>query len=288
MVRVNHTQPKEDEVAWLWDHYIHRFFAEGAVYRDVLELRDKIRSLDQWCPSWSEAARTAERKADLALVSGFRQTAASDLYRSALYYFFAQFLLWGFPDAKRIAYENCARTFRRAAPLQDPPLQPVEIPFHGLQMPGYLRMPASATKPPCIVLIDGLDTTKEEQLVISTLCVQRGMATLAFDGPGQGEMFYKMKMIPEYIDAVKAALDFAEALPVIDTRRLGVIGRSLGSHYAAKAAAVDPRVKAASHGGRCIIYAITERSHRTPRPGSCTSPGQKLWTRFKGILRAST
>jgi 2,6-dihydroxypseudooxynicotine hydrolase len=209
----------EDEVSWLWNHYTFRFFAEGAVYRDIIELRERIKSIDQWCPSWSKAAHAAEQKANRALIAGFRQTAASDFCRSSLYYFFAQFLLWDFADAKRIAYENCVRTFRRAAPLLDPPLQQVEIPFQGSQMPGYFRMPVSRTKPPCVVLINGLDTTKEEQLVISTLCVQRGMATLAFDGPGQGEMFYKMKMIPNYVDAVQAALDYVESLAVIDGSR---------------------------------------------------------------------
>jgi 2,6-dihydroxypseudooxynicotine hydrolase len=252
-------QVNENEVAWLWDHYTYRFFAEGAIYRDVLELRDQIKSIDQWCPRWSEAARAAEQKADRALASGFTQTASSDLYRSSLYYFFAQFLLWGFADAKRTAYENCARSFRRASPLLDPPLQPIEIPYRGLQMPGYFRMPTGATKPPCVVLIDGLDTTKEEQLVISTLCIQRGMATLSFDGPGQGEMFYKMKMKPNYVDAVQAALDYAEELAAVDGKRLGVIGRSLGSHYAAKVAALDARVKAAVSWG--AMYHL--RNYRT-------------------------
>ena len=104
-----------------------------------------------------------------------------------------------------------------------------------------------------------LDTTKEEQLVISTLCVQRGMATLAFDGPGQGEMFYKMKMTPDYVDAVRAALDYAEFLSQIDRQKIGVIGRSFGSHYAAKVAAVDSRIKAAVSWG--AMYHL--RNYRT-------------------------
>jgi hypothetical protein len=68
-------QVNENEVAWLWDHYTYRFFAEGAIYCDVLELRDQIKCIDQWCPRWSEAARAAEQKADRALAFGFTQTA---------------------------------------------------------------------------------------------------------------------------------------------------------------------------------------------------------------------
>ena len=34
--------------------------------------------------------------------------------------------------------------------------------------------------------IGGLDTTKEDYLDVNDLCIQRGLATFAFDGPGQG------------------------------------------------------------------------------------------------------
>jgi 2,6-dihydroxypseudooxynicotine hydrolase len=97
---------------------------------------------------------------------------------------------------------------------------------------------------PCAILLNGLDTTKEEQLGISNLCVQRGLATLSFDGPGQGETFYKKRMSSEYVKAVQAVLDYAELRHEIDAGRLGIIGRSLGSHYAAQVAMLDDRVKA--------------------------------------------
>jgi hypothetical protein len=55
---------------WLWDHYTFRFFAEGAIYRDVLELREQIKSIDQWCLCRSQAALAAEQKADRSLHTG--------------------------------------------------------------------------------------------------------------------------------------------------------------------------------------------------------------------------
>lgn len=73
----------------------------------------------------------------------------------------------------------------------DPPQEPVEIGFRDIKMPSYLRLPIAAKKPPLVVLLGGLDTTKEEQMVINDLCVSRGLATLTFDGPGQGETFYR-------------------------------------------------------------------------------------------------
>jgi 2,6-dihydroxypseudooxynicotine hydrolase len=95
-----------------------------------------------------------------------------------------------------------------------------------------------------VILLGGLDTTKEEQLVISTLCAQRGLATLAFDGPGQGETFYRMKLTAEFDRALAAVLDFLEGRPEIDPGRIGIIGRSLGGHYGPRIAALDRRIKA--------------------------------------------
>jgi len=234
----------ESVLDYLWDNYVHRFLAEGANYQDLLDLRARTRTFSEWPLRWSEIAEAYEQRAENAVSAGFTLTAGEHFARAAVYYFFGQFLFWDDPDTKRRVSEHCARAFRRAAPYLDPPFLPVEIPFDGITMPGYLRLPKGVSKPPCVLLLNGLDTTKEEQLVISNLCVQRGLATLTFDGPGQGETFYKMKMWPGYTEAVVAALDFAAKQPSIDANRIGVIGRSLGSHYAPRLAAVDDRIKA--------------------------------------------
>jgi 2,6-dihydroxypseudooxynicotine hydrolase len=234
----------DDTLAYLWNNYMHRFLAEGANYRDLLDLRPRIKTMADWPREWSDLARSCEERAAKALAAGSTHTAAGELTRASIYYFFGQFLIWDDAEAKRIVSDHSARTFRQAAPYLDPPLRPIDIPYGGLAMPGYLRLPKGVDKPPCVLLLNGLDTTKEEQLVISNLCVQRGLATLTFDGPGQGETFHKKKMWPGYTDAVQAAVDFAVKLSEIDPARVGVIGRSLGSHYAPRIAALDDRIKA--------------------------------------------
>ena len=234
-----------ETIDFLYSTYTHRFFAEGVHYRDLVDIRAKIGDLTQWPSAWSEFAAAAEARADQALAQRSTLTAGVELARASVYYFFAQFLLWHDPDTKRRAHEHCVRTFRRAAPYLDPPLEPVTIPFRDFTMPAFLRLPKGVSRPPCVVLLGGLDTTKEEQLVISTLCAQRGLATLAFDGPGQGETFYRMKLTPEFDQSIYAVLDFLGKRTDIDPARIGIIGRSMGGHYAPKAAALDRRVKAA-------------------------------------------
>jgi 2,6-dihydroxypseudooxynicotine hydrolase len=231
-------------LTYLWDNITDRFLAEGAIYRELRDLRTRIATLQEWPSAWSETARESERRAEALLHAGAAASAAADYWRASTYYFFAQFLLWTNVESKRSIYAQCVKNFRLASQHLDVPQQPVEIGFRGIRMPGYLRVPRSVDCPPLVLLLNGLDTTKEEQLVIGNLCIQRGLATLSFDGPGSGETYYKMKAMPENVDAVHAALDFAETRPEIDRERIGIIGRSLGSHYAARAAMRDDRIKA--------------------------------------------
>lgn len=229
----------------LWNMYPHRLMAEGVHYRDMLDLQTRVKTFDQWSPTWSEFADAARKRGENAINAGFKLTAGAELSRASLYYFFAQFVNWHNPSAKREIYIRCAETFARAGEYLDPPQQRVEIPYQGTTMPGYLRLPRGVKKPSLVVLLGGLDTTKEEQLVISDLCIQRGLATLAFDGPGQGETFYKIKMSSEFEKALFAVFDFAEGLSEINRDRLGIIGRSMGGYYGPRIAALDKRVKAA-------------------------------------------
>jgi 2,6-dihydroxypseudooxynicotine hydrolase len=163
----------DDRLSYLWGNYLRR-----------------IKTIDEWPRCWSDIANACEERADAALRAGFSATAGAHLARASIYHFFGQFLLWDNPKEKRRSSENTARTFRQAAPYLNPPFQPVEIPFGDIAMPGYVRYPKDVKNPPCVLLLNGLDTTKEEQIVISSLCVERGLATITFDGPGQGETFY--------------------------------------------------------------------------------------------------
>lgn len=229
--------------------YALRYLAEGVPYGEWLQIRDSIARFDDWCAGWSAFGRAAEAQAARALERGLMRTAAADLSRATLCYCFGQLLFWHAPEEKRAAYENCARVWRQAAPCLDPPQQPVEIPFRGITMNGYLRLPRGVSRPPCVILLGGLDSAKEEMQVISDLCVARGLATLSFDGPGQGETFFKMKLGPDFVESIFAVLDFLGTRPDIDPDRVGIIGRSLGGYYAPRAAALDKRIKACAAWG---------------------------------------
>lgn len=228
------------------DGTLHRMLSDGVHYRDAMVLRDTIAGPEGWCDAWLAMATEQEQVGRAALTRGARLTAGEALWRAALYCHFAQgYFTDDRPDKKLAAEQRKQTLFREAAALLNPPLSRVEIPFRGDVAPGYLRVPAGASKPPCVVLFGGLDSTKEDSLTLGNLMLERGLATLAFDGPGQGEMFYRMKLIPDFETVVSAAIDFLETRPEIDAGRIGVIGRSTGGHWACQVAAKDKRVRAA-------------------------------------------
>ena len=224
---------------------IHRMLADGVHYRDIKDIQAGIQDWSEWGRAWTDAATRYEEIAEKALARGRTLTAGEALARASLYCHYALGPLYFDPEQRKVIQKRKEDLFKRAAPWLAPPLQRREIPFEQVSLPAYLRLPATgARRHPCAVLVGGLDTTKEDYLQFNNLCAQRGLATLAFDGPGQGEMFYRMKWRADFEKAVFAVLDFLEERTDIEASRIGVIGRSTGAHYVCKAAAMDRRIKA--------------------------------------------
>ena len=90
----------------------------------------------------------------------------------------------------------------------------------------------------------GLDSTKEETDAYEAPFLARGIATLVFEGPGQGEAQYDFPIRGDYEVPVKAVLDYIGTRRDLDAARIGMWGVSLGGYYAPRAAAFDKRIKA--------------------------------------------
>jgi Alpha/beta hydrolase family len=74
--------------------------------------------------------------------------------------------------------------------------------------------------------------------------VRRGLATLAIDGPGQGETAFKLPITTAWGKVIGAVLDVLEERADFDGRNVAVVGQSLGALYAPLAAALEPCIKA--------------------------------------------
>ncbi|HLJ51961.1 MAG TPA: prolyl oligopeptidase family serine peptidase, partial [Rhizomicrobium sp.] len=90
----------------------------------------------------------------------------------------------------------------------------------------------------------GLDSAKEETEAYERSFLDRGIATLVFEGPGQGEAQYDFAIRGDYEVPVGAVIDYIQTRRDLDTTRIGMWGVSLGGYYAPRAAAHDKRIKA--------------------------------------------
>src|SRR5256884_1426322 len=229
-------------------HWAPRFIAQGVDYNDFVRTTAAVERWEQWLDAWvatgdmhAEQAADAERRR--------RRLSAGEAYvRAALCYHFATFV-WLVDLAKRkVTAERAVRTQYAALSLLDPSAQRLEIPFGRVTMVGNLRRPSPAGRYPLVLLLPGLDSTKEEFFAWENVFLSRGMATLSLDGPGQGETGLSSSIEPAYEKAVTVALDFLERFEDLDLGRVGLAGVSLGGYYAPRAAAYETRVKAAGRG----------------------------------------
>jgi 2,6-dihydroxypseudooxynicotine hydrolase len=234
----------DSRVASAIAHWAPRFVANGVLLADFQEVTASITRWEDWCRAWCTRAAVHERLGREALAEGWNLTAGEHLARASVYYHFAKFVFVIDPDQMRAAHRQAIECKRLALPFLRPPGERVAIPFAGKMLAGVLRKPAGAARPPVVIMISGLDSTKEEMDAYEAPFHARGMATLAFDGPGQGEAEYDLPIRGDFEAPVKAVVDWLETRGDIDRDRISAWGVSLGGYYAPRAAAYEPRIKA--------------------------------------------
>jgi len=236
--------PVDPRIATATSHWGARFVANGVPLSDFQAVTGSITRWDDWCAAWSGRAATHEALGHAALAEGFALSAGEHFTRAAVCYHFGKFLFVHRPDEMRVAHEKAVACRNAALPHLRPAGERVAIPFEGARLYGNLRRPAGAARPPVVVMCMGLDSAKEEMNAYENDFLARGMATLAFDGPGQGEAELALAIRGDYEVPVKAVFDWLETRSDIDVGRIGLWGVSLGGYYAPRAAAVERRARA--------------------------------------------
>jgi dipeptidyl aminopeptidase/acylaminoacyl peptidase len=146
----------------------------------------------------------------------------------------------------RAAHGKAVECLNLALPYLDPPAERVLIPYSGMHFAATLRKPKGVLRPPIVLMTMGLDSAKEELLTFEMDFLRRGMAILAFDGPGQGEAEYDFPIRADYENVVAPVIDWLIAnRPDVDTGRIGIWGISLGGYYVPRTVAFEQRIVAA-------------------------------------------
>ncbi len=226
-------------------YWIPRLVADGVDFNDIDAVRARVTRWEDWPQAWAERGDAHLAWARECLAKGHGLTAGEALVRASLCYHFGQIITFNDPAARADLQGRKVEAFLEAGPLLRPPAERIEVSWRNLTLPGTLRLPDGARPAPCVVLVPGLDATKEDFYSFTELCLRRGLGTFAFDGPGQGEVRAQSPLVDGYEGAILAVVGALAARPGIDPARIGLLGRSLGGHYAMRAAAADARIAAA-------------------------------------------
>jgi dipeptidyl aminopeptidase/acylaminoacyl peptidase len=241
---MNSPTDKDPRIVSAGAHWSHRFVTNGVSLADFQDVTGALTRWEDWCAAWSDRAAVHEAMAHDAVAQGFGLSAGEHFTRAGVCYHFAKFLFVEDHDQMRIAHEKAVACRNAALPYLDPPGERVAISYGPHTLYGNLRLPRGVNRPPVVVMAMGLDSCKEEMHTNEQVLLDRGLATLAFDGPGQGEAEYDLPICPEYERPVAAVLDWLDTRADVDTDRVAIWGVSMGGYYAARAAAFEPRLKA--------------------------------------------
>jgi len=226
-------------------HWRPRFTANGIDVNDFDETVAKTTEWSAWGPNWRAVGEMHEALAREADQRG-RTVSATHAYQQAAWSYHLGKFLW-FEDLRLHAElrDRSVAVYQRALPYLDPPAARLEVPFEGHTLPGHLRRPRDANRPALVLIVPGLDSSKEELFAIEQEFLWRGMATLTIDGPGQSENSVHFAIRPTWETVVTPLIDHLERQELgVDLRRLGLMGISMGAIYGPRAAAYEPRIRA--------------------------------------------
>jgi dienelactone hydrolase len=218
--------------------------------RELIEASRKLPSgdLESWHVRWDMLAEQVEEMAKKALDDGQKVTARDSYYRAAHYYQWAEAFLPMSDSRKKLVYHKHLDCFREATELMSHSIEIIDVPYVAGPLPAYF-IPAVAGTPrpgPPVIFFGGLDSVKEELFYGGRMLVERGMSCLVVDGPGQGEALKLRGIISrtDYEVPAAAVYEYLASRPEVDSKRVGIMGISLGGYYAPRAAAFEKRFKA--------------------------------------------
>ena len=155
---------------------------------DVEQVVKNITSLDRdlWGREWGKFGAKYEALAGEQESQGKKKEAGETYYLAYEYYRIGRYPVPSSPD-KMNCYEGALRTFLKAAPTMDPPLERIEIPFEGKKVVGYLQVPRGVNRPPVVMHWGGVDGWKEDRRTNNDVLLKMGLACFTIDMPGTGE-----------------------------------------------------------------------------------------------------
>jgi pimeloyl-ACP methyl ester carboxylesterase len=199
--------------------------------------------------AWCERADRLVELAEEDVTAGRALSAAAKYGRAAVYYITAERMQNRHFRPRQDAYRKMLDGFSRHIELGGQNCERLTIPYRGKTLAGLFvgADRSDGGKAPCILHVNGLDSTKEMIYGsgIANELARRGISTLMVDQPGVGEALrlHNLTAIVESEIWAAACVDVLERRADVDSRFLGICGWSLGGYFAPRAAAFEKRFK---------------------------------------------
>jgi pimeloyl-ACP methyl ester carboxylesterase len=186
---------------------------------DAREAMAKLTSLepDAWAAAWSGV--------------GERYFARGDYYQAWRVFNVARWPSEKLSAGKEKAYARALEAFQLYGKSLSPAIETVRIPLEGKEIVAYLRLPQGVRPAPLVFGINGLDSRKEEVISRVDSYLRAGVGVLAIDMPGTGQAPLLADVGAERM--FSRALDYLQARPEVDAKRIVVQGRSWSGYWAA-------------------------------------------------------
>jgi pimeloyl-ACP methyl ester carboxylesterase len=164
-----------------------------------------------------------------------------------------------------------------------------EIPYSTASLAAlYVRAEGTSGRAPCVLFVNGLDSCKEMLYWcgLPQALAARGISTLCVDQPGTGESvrLQRLYVTHESERWATPCYEWLAARDDVHPERIGMVGISLGGHFAPRAVAFEPRFASGAVWGANHNWAEVQQ-RRLRREGE--NPVPHYWNHVKWVFGAT-
>ena len=241
-----------------------RFVAHGANSQDVSMVQGKLdaRPTDNWCAIWSDLAKDYEEKGQKNREDNNMDDAKYQLLKAHVYYRIASY---PFPadSERKAAYTHSVELFRQYIKFMDNPPKLISFSHETKRIEGYLRIPRKDQKVPLVIVLPGIDWTKEECFWFEDQFLDKGFATFSMDIPGTGSAEWALRNDSERM--VQKAVEYFKKDSSVLPDKIFIVGFNFGGYWALRAAAKDPDIRGVVAVDAPVHYAF-DRNYLNQMP----------------------
>src|SRR5215467_7405027 len=209
-----------------------------------------------WAAEWSRVAQPYEDAGAKHEQDGRLEEARAAYMQAYTYYATGRYPVPHTPG-KMQCFRKSLELYERAGRYFGPPLERIEIPYGDKTIPAYVRFRRDGAKHPVVINFGGIDGFKAEAFEYEEAMHRVRLTTCAIDMPGVGESPVKASTTADSL--FSAVIDCLEKRSEVDSKRIGMVGRSFGGYWAAKMAFVEAkRLRASVVWGGGVHYFFQE------------------------------